>query len=185
MKRGKKGNYLVIIENGQIISYELDNRNRWELGRPSSNNDPDIRLHTATVSRRHGKFQNMDGVWFYVDYGGKNGTVYNQKHIQSRVNGRVDPILLEDGDIFVFGGGDKEVINCKTVFGLFMTKGYDECWQVVDSKDCSKIEFISDSGITTLDHPDKGTVIEKNDGAAIYMGNVTYVIGNMEVKGIR
>lgn len=185
MKRNKKGNYLVIIENGKIISYELDNRNIWNLGRPSPNNDPDIKLHTATVSRKHGKFQNMDGIWFYLDYGGKNGTVYNHKHIEPGLKGNVKPILLEDGDVFVFGGGDKEVINCKTVFGLFLTRGFDERWRVVDSKDYSKIEFISESGTTTLDHPDKGTVIEKNDGVAIYMGSLTYVIGNMEVNDIR
>ena len=32
---GKKENNLIIIENGQLTSYMLDNKNVWEVGRPS------------------------------------------------------------------------------------------------------------------------------------------------------
>ena len=71
--RGKKGNSLVVIENGQLTTYSLDDRVTWEVGRPSKENIPDIKLHSATVSRQHGRFQNMDGIWFYVDRMGKNG----------------------------------------------------------------------------------------------------------------
>ena len=70
---GKKENSLIIIENGQIKTYDLDNKTEWYLGRPSKNNIPDIKLHLNTVSRKHGKFQNIDGVWFYMDYNGKSG----------------------------------------------------------------------------------------------------------------
>ena len=93
---GKKENNLIIIENGQLTSYMLDNKNVWEVGRPSKENIPDIKLHSATVSRRHGKFQKLDGEWFYLDYNGKNGTVYNQKHIKPGINGRVRPVMLKD-----------------------------------------------------------------------------------------
>ena len=106
MMHGKNGNSLIIIEKGQLTAYTLDDRNVWEIGRPSKGNIPDIKLHSTTVSRKHGKFQNMDGVWFYVDYNGKNGTVYNQKHINPGINGRMKPVMLYDGDILVFGGGD-------------------------------------------------------------------------------
>ena len=117
---GKKENNLIIIENGQLTSYMLDNKNVWEVGRPSKENIPDIKLHSATVSRRHGKFQNLDGEWFYLDYNGKNGTVYNQKHIKPGINGRVRPVMLKDGDLFVFGGGEQQVLNYKTILGLFL-----------------------------------------------------------------
>lgn len=103
---GKKEKNLIIIENGQLTSYMLDDKNVWEVGRPSKENIPDIKLHSTTVSRRHGKFQNLDGEWFYLDYNGKNGTVYNQKHIKPGINGRVRPVMLKDGDLFVFGGGE-------------------------------------------------------------------------------
>ena len=59
---GKKENNLIIIENGQLTSYMLDNKNVWEVGRPSKENIPDIKLHSATVSRRHGKFQKWNGI---------------------------------------------------------------------------------------------------------------------------
>ena len=184
MMYGKKSNNLIVIENGQLTTYPLDDKNIWELGRPSKNNIPDIKLHAATVSRKHGKFQNMDGVWFYLDYNGKNGTVYNDKHIQVGLNGRIKPIILSDGDIFVFGGGEEAVINYKTIWAMFVTKELDDSWRVVDSKGLTTLKFADGENITTLENPDKGTVVEKNGGIAIYMGDLTYLIGNMELAGI-
>lgn len=183
MMHGKKANNLIIIENGQLTVYPLDDKNVWEIGRPSKENHPDIKLHSTTVSRKHGKFQNMDGVWFYLDYNGKNGTVYNQKHITPGFNGRVKPVVLNDGDIFVFGGGEEAVINCKTIWGLYITKDFGEIWRIADSKGYSQIQFITANKTTTLNRPDKGTVIEKDNGMAIYMGDLTYLIGDMEMIG--
>lgn len=100
-----KINRLIVIENGQLISYDLDNKLVWEVGRPSINNVPDIKLHTLTVSRKHGRFQNMDGMWFYIDKKGKNGTVYNGKYITTGLKGRIKPVALKNGDILIFGGG--------------------------------------------------------------------------------
>ena len=180
---GKKGNNLIIIENGQLTSYMLDDKKVWEVGRPSKENIPDIKLHSATVSRRHGKFQNLDGEWFYLDYNGKNGTVYNQKRIRPGINGRVRPVMLQDGDLFVFGGGEQQVFNYKTILGLFLTKIYDENWRVVDSKSYSTLQFSADEDMMVVNRPEKGTVIEKENGVAIYMGDVTYLTGDMEMTG--
>ncbi|MCM1186519.1 MAG: FHA domain-containing protein [Lachnoclostridium sp.] len=113
MTHGKWANNFIVIENGQLTVYPLDDKIAWEIGRVSKENRPDIILHSTTVSRKHGRFQNVDGVWFYLDYNGKNGTVYNQKHITSGLNGRVKPVVLKDGDVFVFGG---------TVWGLYITR---------------------------------------------------------------
>ena len=68
---GKKGNSLIVIENGKLTDYRLDDKLVWEVGRPSRDNNPDIILHSVTVSRQHGKFQNIDGMWFYLDKKGK------------------------------------------------------------------------------------------------------------------
>jgi pSer/pThr/pTyr-binding forkhead associated (FHA) protein len=180
---GKKENNLILIENGQITSYTLDDKNAWEIGRPSKDNIPDIKLHSATVSRKHGKFQNMDGVWFYLDYNGKNGTVYNHKHIGAGLNGRIKPVMLNDGDTFVFGGGEEAVINCKTIWGMFLTKSFDDDWRIVDSKGYKHLKFTSGEKTTSMENPEKGFVDEQEKGIAIYMGDLTYVIGDMEVTG--
>lgn len=183
MMHGRKENNLILIENGQIFSYALDDKNSWEVGRPSKDNLPDIKLHSSTVSRKHGKFQNMDGVWFYLDHKGKNGTVYNHKHLSAGLNGRIKPVMLNDGDTFVFGGGEEEVINCKTIWAMFVTKSFDGEWRVVDSKGYEKLQFISGEGSTTMDVPAKGFVLERETGIAIYMGDLTYLIGDIEVIG--
>jgi len=181
--KDKKENILVIIENGQIKTYTLDDKIKWEIGRPSKNNNPDINLRSTTVSRKHGKFENLDGIWFYVDYNGKNGTVYNHKYISPGLKGRIKPVMLEHGDVFVFGGSKEEVINCKTVFGLFLTEEFEDGWRIVDTKDYGKIKFITDDKITTRENPKKGMVIHTNYGIAIYMGSLTYLTGNIEIEG--
>ncbi len=178
---GRKENHLIIIENGKLTSYALDDRNIWELGRPTKYNNPDIRLHSLTVSRRHGKFQNLDGVWFYLDYNGKNGTVYNRKHIGPGLNGRVKPVMLEDGDVFVFGGGEEAVINGRTIWGLFTTKDFGDGWRVAVSRGAAQLRLVTHNEATTLERPEKGTVIAREDGIAIYMGDLTYLTGDMEL----
>ncbi len=180
---GKKENRLIIIENGRLRSYALDDKNSWEIGRPSRDNNPDIKLHSATVSRKHGKFQNMDGVWFYLDYKGKNGTVYNHKHLSAGLKGMIKPVVLKDGDTFVFGGGEEEVINSKTIWAMYLTRAFESDWRVVDSKGYKKLQFISGEGRTTIDSPKKGFVLEKETGIAVYMGDLTYLTGEMEVIG--
>lgn len=179
---GRKGNNLVIIENGQLTSYCLDDKLVWEIGRPSKDNTPDIMLHSTTVSRHHGRFQNVDGIWFYVDKKGKNGTVYNGKHLKTGIGGRIKPINLKNGDVLIFGGGEEAIINSKTIWALFSEKRFEERWRVEDTEGFEKIAFSSGNETTVLDRPSKGTVVERDDGIAIFMGNITYLVGDVAIK---
>ena len=179
----RKNNNLIVIENGQIKTYLLDDKLQWTVGRPSAENIPDIKLYSLTASRKHGKFQNMDGIWFYVDANGKNGTVYNKKRIKLNKNGKIKPIMLEDGDILVFGGGDEEIINSKTIWAMFTEKAIDEFWKVNDTKGYKGIVFYSGNKEVKYHKPDKGLVVSMENGIAIYMGDITYVSGNIEVSG--
>ena len=181
---GKKGNSLVVIENGQLTSYSLDDKVTWEVGRPSKENIPDIKLHSTTVSRQHGRFQNIDGMWFYVDKKAKNGTVYNGKHVTPGIRGRVKPITLNNGDVLIFGGGEGAVINSKTIWAMFSERRFDERWRVEDTKGLSRLSFTDGNQSTVLANPVKGTIIEKEDGIAIYMGDITYLVGDIAVMGI-
>lgn len=177
------GNSLVVIENGQLSTYALDDKLLWKIGRPSKDNMPDIKIYSATVSRTHGELQNMDGLWFYIERSGKNGTVYNNKHIVAGLNGRVKPIMLKDGDILIFGGGEETSINHKTVWAMYTTKAFNERWRVIDTKDYSVISIMDGEKATRLENPEKGVVIEKTNGLAIYMGEVTYLAGDVSLVG--
>ena len=181
---GKKENNLIVIENGTLVTYVLDDKLIWEVGRRSYDTVPDICLHTATVSRKHGRFENIDGVWFYLDNNGKNGTVYNGQHITPGIRGRIKPITLNDKDIFIFGGGEEPVINSKTVWAMFSEHGFDERWRVEDTKGLEMLSFTDGIDKTELHRPQKGTVIDKEYGLAVYMGNITYLVGKMAVSGI-
>lgn len=179
---GRIGNNLTVIENGKISTYMLDDRLEWEIGRPSKDNQPDIKLYSTTVSRKHGKFQNMDGIWFYLDYSGKNGTVYNNKHIDKGRNGRVKPLMLSDGDIFVFGGGAEASLNYKTIWAMYSTHYYSGNWRVEDTKDWQHFVFRDDEQRLEYDGIERGQVICTEHGIAIYMGSVTYLTGNIELQ---
>lgn len=178
-----RSNNLVVIENGLISTYLLDDKLQWSIGRPSGENKPDIRLHSSTVSRKHGSFHNMDGIWFYIDGNGKNGTVYNKKRIKAGINGRVKPIMLSDGDIMIFGGGDEEVINSSTIWAMYTSKSIDSLWRVVDTKEQNDLLFMDVTNERRYHKPEKGLVIEMNSGIAIYMGDITYLSGNIELVG--
>lgn len=180
---GKKGNSLIVIENGQLTTYVLDDKLVWDVGRPSKENIPDIKMHSTTVSRQHGRFQNLDGMWFYLDKKGKNGTVYNGKHVTAGIHGRIKPITLKDGDILIFGGGEEAVINSKTIWAMFSEHLYNQRWRVEDTRGLSTLSFTGGEDATVLEEPARGTVIDKNTGIAIYMGDITYLNGDIAVSG--
>lgn len=174
-------NHLIVIENGKLQNYPLDNKLLWEIGRPSKENHPDIRMYSATVSRKHGKFVNRDGCWFYVDGYGKNGTVYNGKHIETGRSGRVKPILLSSGDIFFFGGGREAIFSPQTIWARFSTDSYSDTIQVEDTMDEDLLVFMDGEKQIRLERPEKGTVVEGESGMGIYMGDMTYLIGDMRL----
>ena len=180
----RSGNSLIVIEGGQLETYILDDKNTWKIGRASKDSDPDIVLKMATVSRKHGRIENKGGVWFYIDEFGKNGTVYNKKHISKGKSGRIKPVLLENGDILVFGGGENEVVNFKTVWATYISREFIENWRTVDTKGSNTFEVVSSEGMVKLEQPKKGTVIDKKSGMVIYMGDLTYLVGDIEIKMI-
>lgn len=174
-------NNLITIENGQLKTYILDDKLLWEVGRPSKGNNPDIKLCSATVSRKHGAFKNMDGVWFYLDYNGKNGTIYNNKQIKAGLNGRIRPIILNNRDVFIFGAKEEAAKSCKPAWAVFLTNIYDLKWRVEDTKGMKKLGVQDKDIFTQIESPAKGTIVETDSGMAIYMGDLTYLVGNVQL----
>lgn len=179
----KYENKFIVIENGHLQEYILDNKNIWKIGRKSKDNIPDISLHSPTISRKHGQLQCEDGIWFYVDSGQKNGTFYNEKHIDRSRSGSSLAVFLEDGDTLVFGGGKERVINNQTVWAMYIENKSDEAWKVVDTSAYEKVIIDIDGDKDTVDILQKGYVKRKNDCIAIYMGGRTYISGDVCIEG--
>ena len=178
-------NNLIVIENGQLNTYLLDTRLVWEVGRMSKDNIPDITMHATTISRKHGKFQNMDGIWFYMDYKTTNKTLQNGRVLTAGLNGRVKPVMVSDGDVFVFGCGEQAVVSPGTVWAFFSTKYIDAPWKGVDSRGCERLLIADGDSRYYLTDLQLGEKIEAEHGTVIYMGNVTYVAGDVQVMGKR
>ena len=180
---GKRKNNLVLIEGGKLRVVCLDDRLEWKLGRGTSESRPDICLHSNTVSRKHGTFMNMDGYWFYLDENGKNGTIHNGRQITKGIGGRIKPVMLENGDIFIFGGGADAGVSSRTIWAMYYEYSLDNDWRIEDTHDLINLSFSDGKESLHVFKPGKGTVVDLDDGMAIYMGNTTYINGNMKVTG--
>lgn len=120
---------LVVLEQGTVRCYGLDSRNRWTLGRVTKQNTPDIPITSPIASRKHGEFIMIDGQWFYCDQGSLNGTLYNGAKIQSGLNRRVRPIMLENGDILRIDRNEANKTDPRGVWMLFSTKSISGQWR--------------------------------------------------------
>lgn len=179
---GNRVNNLTVIENRKLDTYILDDRRIWRVGRLSKGHIPELNLHLLTVSRHHGEFRNIDGEWFYIDRNGKNGTVYNGRHITAGIGGRIKPVMLNEGDILIFGGGETAVINSKTAWAYFSGRLFEGGWRCENTKDVSRLCFNCDGKSVNYEHPEMGTVVEGEEGRAIYMGSTTYLSGNIRLE---
>ncbi len=175
------GNKLIVVSDGNLREYNLDEKSEWKVGRITPQRMPDIPFNTATVSREHGEFRNVEGVWFYIDAYAKNGTMHNNKYVKRGIGNRVKPILLNDGDIFIFGGGQKPVLNSKSAWAMFYTQDVEGDWRVVDTEGIDKIKLEYNGIITEFSYPPKWTVFKSNNGYAVYIGNNMYLIGSINL----
>lgn len=177
----RSGNSLVVIENGLLTTYSLDNKNCWEIGRKTRKENPDIALHSQTISRRHGSFRNIDGIWFYLDNYSTNGTCLNGRYILPGIRGNIKPMILKDGDVLLFGGGNKATINDKTVWAAYFEQRLPERMAIKNTKGTRKITIKDREKVIVVDNPSKGQIIENDGGIAIYMGNITYLFGEINL----
>ena len=176
-----QNNYLTVIEGNTIRTYNMDDKDKWTVGRPSTESIPDISFHSRTISRNHGVFNNTDGIWFYVDGYGKNGTIYNGKKLVQKNKRRSKPILLNDNDVLILGGDNTPVIDPRTVFILY-TNGISEFnWRILNTDNAYDITFMTDEEEQTLHASRKGAVVRLGNNIAIYMGDITYVSGDIRI----
>lgn len=174
-------NALIIIENKNIDYFDLNQKDTWSIGRPHKENMPDIKLMCSTVSREHGSLRCMDGYWFYVDNNTKNGTLFNGKHIGSGYAGRIKPVMLGDGDILMFGCKAGAVLTQTTPWAIYLDHGYDGGYRTTDTAGRDTVIFTDGETPERLTFPKLGTIVRRGHGMAIYMGDTTYLLGNMRM----
>lgn len=89
--------------------------------------------------------------------------------------------MLSDGDVFLFGGAEGAAMNCKTIWAMFTNRPYEEEWKVVDTQGSESITLTDGTNCICEEHLYKGMVIEETGGVGIYMGDFTYLIGNIRI----
>lgn len=174
-------NVLVVLENNRISLYWLDKKTEWDIGRKFRNNSPDISYIGKTVSRKHGMLRSIDGYWFYMDNNNKNGTVHNGKCIKAGLGGRVKPVMLNDGDTLIFGTRNNTSITCATSWAVFLENGFEGECRIMDTRATDRFGFTEGGRKEEIMKPQPGTVIKRESGMAIYMGDITYLFGEMQL----
>ena len=169
---------LIIIEQDKFKMYRLDDKVSWEIGRASKDGVPEIELVTPTISRPHGIFKNKGGIWLYSDYCKLNGTTCNGIPFTLSNNRKV----LEDGDVFVFGGHGSSVVNSQTVWGMYLKRELGDLYFAIDTSREKVLRFTDGETTTKFVRPEKGTVADKGKGVGIYMGDYTYLFGDIWLK---
>jgi len=119
---------LVILEQDEVRCYNLETQSQWTIGRATPENTPDISLTSAIAGRKHGELIYIDDEWFYLDNGSRNGTFYNGKKIESGLNGRTEPTLLQDGDVLRIDYSNLETPDRRGVWMLFTTSNVQGNW---------------------------------------------------------
>lgn len=179
----KKSNQLIVVEPEQLTLYRLDDKQVWEVGRPSHGSIPDIQMNSPTVSRQQGCVRNVNGIWFYSNRKSKNGTFYNGKEVTCGIGGRVKPILLSHGDVLLFGAGTQAAVSSRTVWAAFLECCPEGEWRPEGTAALRKVIFSDGIQTLTLNNPQPGRLIMLERGFAIYMGEITWLIGEISVTG--
>ena len=125
------GTTLVILENNQIRTCELDVKASWSVGRydPTMPNTPDILFESPIVSREHGWIQNIDDMWFFVDNPKNlNGTFHNGRKIPRPLSGIKQPTPLENGDVLRIDNENLNNVSSNGVLMLFSTAPVKGTW---------------------------------------------------------
>lgn len=120
---------LIILEQGQVRSINLGMKNHWTLGRVTDVNSPDIPLRSPIVSQKHGEFFYVEDQMFYVDRGSKNGTFHNGKKISPGLNGRVNPVMINNRDILRIDYEDLNTPDTRGVWMMIILDGTEGEWK--------------------------------------------------------
>lgn len=124
------GAKLVVLENGRVRVFELDQKQRWLLGRTARGEVPDIPFQSRIVSRKHGWLMGMDEEWYYVDNPGNlNGIYLNGRRIERPISGTRKPITLKDGDVLRIDSGEAG-LEGQIVVMLYTTRTVRGNWAV-------------------------------------------------------
>lgn len=176
--------YLIIIENGEIRTVCLESRPNWTFGRISRTVEPDIGVNVKTVSREQGRFEYNDGIWFYIDSHSLNPTYLNYKKIMGGMAGRANPVMLNDGDVLIFGSGDSPAINKNTVWVLYTDKYNGREWEKVNTVGMHNLIISNGSGKAVIDPGRVGTVERAGSGMIINLGSFVFMTKDLTVSGI-
>ena len=122
---------LVVLEDGAVRSYPLNENQIWKIGRKNPESENDIELESKIVSRKHGQIQSVDGEWYYIDNGSLNGTYYNGSKIKANDHGEFDAVKLSNGDILRIDSDSLDYPEERGVFFLFTTEGIGNQWKTV------------------------------------------------------
>ena len=179
---------LVVLEKETIASYPLELKKKWEIGRFVPGNPKDIELKSMIASRNHGTITTVDGKWYFIDNGSKNGTYYNGIKVPGKA------IELRNGDILRIDSADINNPEERGIWMLFTTEAMGSKWDSIEltkentifgrNKECDVVfpfPYISGSHMGIKKHNDKYYIIDYDSKAGTWLNNIA-VHGSREIR---
>lgn len=122
-KSEQKSPRLIILQAGQVQQVALEEKEQWLIGRTCpQHTGADIAVPSPIVSRQHGWFRKVEGVWYYCDnQKNLNGTYYNGQFLPRSHNDKPTAVELKDGDTLRIDAQDLTHPSPDGVLILFTT----------------------------------------------------------------
>ncbi len=171
---------LLILENGKplrVITLQGDMR----IGRDDPDVYSDIKLQSPIVSRGHGDFSYVDGMYYYKDNNSLNGTYYNGKKLEPFNNRGTKSVALHDGDVLRI---DRRTLNkphpdaVEIIFSTVFS--HNEKWQKYSLLGKTEVKVGRDSsGIQLADF-----MVSRHHATLKLIGNKWTIIDNSSTNGV-
>lgn len=118
----------IVLENGFVRSFPLDERRIWSLGRIVPGTEPDIPFNSKIVSRSHGRLISVDGDWYFEHLSRTNGTYHNGIKINYSDDNASRTVKLKDGDILRIDSDDFDKPEARGVWMMYSKECIGNRW---------------------------------------------------------
>jgi len=130
---------LFIYAQSQVEEVLLSNN--MILGRKSRSTNPDIDVKIMSVSRFHGEFTLVNGVYYYEDKGSTNGSIHNGIRMKA-----LQPEALRDGDVIKIHGEEDTESEYDVVI-IYSTGYVDSYFRELDIINAAAVSIGRDEGL--------------------------------------
>ncbi len=171
---------LIVLERGEPIRLVKMNGD-MRLGREDTDTHSDITLKSPIVSRNHGDFTYIDGIYYYKDNNSLNGTFLNGNKMEPFNERGTKSVALQDGDVLRIDRSTLNAPHSSAVELIFSTAlSPDEQWQRYPLQNRDLVVIGRESADIIL----SDFMVSRNHATLKRSGNMWSILDNRSMNGV-